>query len=332
MQLFNGNYIDLVIIIVLTYFITEAFRHGFWIILADFISFLGSLVLSLRFYKYIAEFLKVNFSLNLSISNAIAFLFAAIIFESFLAFTAGYLIHNLSDNLKKHKLNKQGLADFAGKLLGVILGSGEGVVIIAFLLTLTMALPIKPQIKVDITESTIGSYFIEKTAFLEKSVNEVFGGVINDSLTYFTVNPDSKDSVPLDVNSFKLSVDEKAESDLFISVNEERRKIAIPELIWESSLVPVARNHAKDMWQRKYFAHVSPEGKDVGDRLNESKINYTYAGENLALAPTIKTAHTGLMNSRGHRENILDPRFKKIGIGVIDNGVYGKMFVQVFTD
>jgi len=46
----------------------------------------------------------------------------------------------------------------------------------------------------------------------------------------------------------------------------------------------------------------------------------------------VSTAHVGLMNSEGHRENILDPKLNKIGIGVIDNGVYGKMFVQVFTN
>ena len=119
---------------------------------------------------------------------------------------------------------------------------------------------------------------------------------------------------------------------MFQKVNEERRKLAIKELVFDKNLVPVARSHAKDMWGRKYFAHVSPEGEDVGDRLQKFKISYTYAGENLALAPTTATAHTGLMNSKGHRENILDPRFTKLGIGVIDNGIYGKMFVQVFTD
>lgn len=51
----------------------------------------------------------------------------------------------------------------------------------------------------------------------------------------------------------------------------------------------------------------SPEGKDVEDRY-------------------------GLMDSPGHRRNILDPAFAKIGIGVIDGGVYGKMTTQLFTD
>jgi len=80
------------------------------------------------------------------------------------------------------------------------------------------------------------------------------------------------------------------------------------------------------------FGHVSPDGEDVGDRLEKDGIKYAIAGENLALAPTVTTAQNGLMNSEGHRANILEPKFKKVGIGVIDNGVYGKMFVQVFTD
>lgn len=323
MQLLNGNYIDLIIIAVLIYFASEAFRHGFWVILSDFISFFGSLVLSLRFYNPISEFLKLNFDLNLSISKAIGFLIAAIIFESVLGYVFGYLIHKLPEKIRKHKINN---------LLGIIPGVGEGLVLVSALLILIIALPVKPQVKNDITESEIGSVLLNKTTVFETAINEVFGGVINDSLTYFTVNPDSGESISLDVGSFKLSVDEKAESDMFTKINQERKKLAIPELVWEPTIVPVARSHAKGMWERKYFSHISPEGKDVGDRLNEANIKYSFAGENLALAPTMQTAHTGLMNSKGHRENILEPRFKKIGIGVIDNEVYGKMFVEVFTE
>lgn len=323
MQLLNGNYIDLIIIAILFYFASEAFRHGFWIILADFTSFFGSLVLSLRFYNPISEFLKLNFDLNLSIAKAIGFLVAAILFESILGHLFGYLIQKIPEKIRKHRINS---------LLGIIPGVGEGLVLVSAILILLIALPIKPQVKNDITESEIGSVLLNKTTVFENAINEIFGGVINESLTYFTVNPDSGKSIPLDVDSFKLTVDEKAENDMFNKINFERRKLAVPKLVQLAPLGGVARSHAKDMWERKYFAHVSPDGKDVGDRLNDLKINYSFAGENLALAPTTVTAHTGLMNSKGHRENILDSRFKKVGIGVIDNGVYGKTYVQVFTD
>lgn len=323
MQVFNGNYIDLIIILILIFYVSEAFRHGFWILIADFLSFFGSLITSLRIYHYFSDFLKLNFNLSISIANALGFLLSAIILESLMGYLFGLLLHKLPEKFVKHKLSK---------LLGLMPAVGEGVVLISFFITLLMSLPIKPQVKTDIEDSKMGSFILLKTSIIESKLNEVFGGVINDSLTYFTVNTNSKENVNLDIRSFSLKIDEKAETQMFVKVNEERRKLAIPELVWEPSLVPVARAHAKDMWERKYFSHYSPEGKDVGDRLQKANINFSFAGENLALAPTVNTAHTGLMNSKGHRENILEPRFKKIGIGVIDNGVYGKMFVQVFSD
>ena len=54
------------------------------------------------------------------------------------------------------------------------------------------------------------------------------------------------------------------------------------------------------------------------------------AGENLAGAPTVERAHSGLMNSPGHRANILNPNFTHVGIGIVDGGPYGKMYTQTF--
>ena len=59
-------------------------------------------------------------------------------------------------------------------------------------------------------------------------------------------------------------------------------------------------------------------------------IRFSYAGENLAGAPDVNTAHVNLMNSPGHRENILRPEFTKIGIGVVEGSKYGKIFTQQF--
>lgn len=59
-------------------------------------------------------------------------------------------------------------------------------------------------------------------------------------------------------------------------------------------------------------------------------ISYKTAGENLAGAPSVDHAHTSLMNSAGHRRNILNPAFTHIGIGIINGGPYGMMFTQMF--
>ncbi len=119
---------------------------------------------------------------------------------------------------------------------------------------------------------------------------------------------------------------------MFSLINKERNKFGTPELIWNEKIAKITESYATYMWENHYFGHISPDGKDVGDRLRAAGINYSVAGENLALAPTVITAEGGLMNSQGHRDNILNTEFKNVGIGVIDNGIYGKIFVQAFTD
>ena len=86
------------------------------------------------------------------------------------------------------------------------------------------------------------------------------------------------------------------------------------------------------MFEKGYFSHNSPEGKTPFDRIDTAQIQYKAAGENLAYAPSVEVAHEGLMNSPGHKENILRPEFGTLGVGVIDGGINGKMFCQEFTD
>jgi uncharacterized protein YkwD len=61
-------------------------------------------------------------------------------------------------------------------------------------------------------------------------------------------------------------------------------------------------------------------------------IHFITAGENLALGQTLSICHRGLMNSPGHRANILRPTFGRVGIGVLDGGMYGLMISQEFRN
>jgi len=319
----NFNWVDLVIFLILAYFLSDSWRVGFWVVLTDFLGFLLSLVTALFGYSSASSILQKSFSLPRSLGNALGFLFIAGVSEAILSFIFTSITQKIPYKFWKKPWSN---------ILATFPALGQGIVLVAFLLTLVMSLPITPKVKVDINESQIGGILLEKTSRFEAQINEIFGGILEDSLTYLTVKPGSQESIPLDIDKQGLSVDEVTEAEMFKLVNEERRKRGISELSLRSEVIPVARAHATDMWERRYFGHVSPDGKDVGDRLNEAAISYSVAGENLALAPTVQTAHNGLMNSEGHRKNILDPEFKKLGVGVIDNGVYGKMFVQVFTD
>lgn len=108
--------------------------------------------------------------------------------------------------------------------------------------------------------------------------------------------------------------------------------VQVAPLEHDPDLVPVARTHARDMWRRGYFSHVSPDGEDPFDRMRQGGVRFRVAGENLALAGTTGLAHRGLMDSPTHRRNILHPAFSRIGIGVVHGAPYGKMHTQLFAD
>ncbi|MDQ0337247.1 putative YkwD family protein [Caldalkalibacillus uzonensis] len=126
-----------------------------------------------------------------------------------------------------------------------------------------------------------------------------------------------------------LSADEQKMVDL---VNQERQKRGLSPLKVDAELVKVARVKAQDMIDNNYFGHHSPTYGSPFDMLNHFGVQFRTAGENLAGNPSVEGAHQSLMNSDGHRANILNGQFGKVGIGIIDGGPYGKMFVQLFTD
>lgn len=319
----NGNWVDLIIVVILIYYAFEAFRYGLWGLLVDFASFLGSLLISLSTYKFAAGLIKANFNLPLSFDNPLGFIITSIVLEIILSNIFSFLVTKIPKKIRVSKYNK---------LLGLVPALGEALILISFLLTSIVALPVRPEIKKAVSESKIGGLILNQTSGLEKAINEVFGGAVNDTLTYFTVEPKSSETIQLKGGIDHLSYDHESETKMFADVNRERTSRGLTALEWSPRLTGIAEAYAMDMWQRHYFSHYNPEGKTIGDRLQAAGIQYQVAGENLALAPTEETAMTGLMNSPGHKANILDKEFHKIGIGVVDNGIYGKIFVQEFTN
>jgi uncharacterized YkwD family protein len=135
------------------------------------------------------------------------------------------------------------------------------------------------------------------------------------------------EEAPKAETSAELTADEQQMLNL---VNQEREKKGLPALKADPELTKVARVKAKDMIDNNYFDHNSPKYGSPFDMLKQFGVEYNTAGENLAGNSSVQGAHTSLMNSQGHRENILKADYTNVGIGVVDGGQYGKMFVQLF--
>jgi uncharacterized protein YkwD len=167
---------------------------------------------------------------------------------------------------------------------------------------------------------------------LEAALHPVFAEAVAETLNFLTIRPESNERVSL---PYKVA-DPRPRPDLEVRmldlVNQERVAAGLKPLAPDPELTEVARRHSADMFARGYFAHDTPEGRDPFERMREAKIRFETAGENLALAPTVQVAHRGLMNSPGHRANILNAQFGRVGIGIMDGGIRGLMISQEFRN
>lgn len=113
---------------------------------------------------------------------------------------------------------------------------------------------------------------------------------------------------------------EAFEYQLFDLTNAARVTHGLSVLNWEEPVRETARGHSQDMAENNYFSHTNLNGQSPFDRMTEDNITYRMAGENLATGQISSIfAHEGLMNSLGHRENILQTDFKGLGVGVAFN-------------
>ncbi len=120
------------------------------------------------------------------------------------------------------------------------------------------------------------------------------------------------------------------ESEMLRLLNAERSKVGLKPLMIDLQITEIARYKAQDMIDNDYFSHYSPSYGSPFEMLHNYGIKYIYAGENLAGNDSVESAHESLMESEGHKENILNPEFTHVGIGVKEGSKYGKIFTQIF--
>ncbi|OZU88001.1 serine protease [Virgibacillus indicus] len=110
------------------------------------------------------------------------------------------------------------------------------------------------------------------------------------------------------------------EHQLFDLTNAARVEHGLSVLSWEENLRKTVRDHSADMAENNFFSHTNQEGQSPFDRMKEDDIVSRMAGENLAASQLSSIfAHEGLMNSLGHRENILKEEYEALAVGVAFN-------------
>ena len=116
-------------------------------------------------------------------------------------------------------------------------------------------------------------------------------------------------------------------------VNKERVKAGLNELTLHYELRLAAQVRAEECVT--VFSHTRPNGTSFKTAITEAGAPSSYNGENVALGYTsAQHVVSGWMSSPGHRENILNPRFNMIGVGLVKNkgnGYGGYSWCQLFA-
>ncbi len=317
------NFVDVLIVLAIFLYVLLHMRDGVLVLTRRLLAFVFGAVLAFFAYSYVSAFLAPHLGFSVGMIDAVSFVISFVIIQWMIKFVLRKLFSLIPDNLHHSKLSRY---------LAVLPATIDGLILTSLILFLIVVSPFFISAKQPIETSKVGSVLVNKASSIEVYLDKIFGKATEESLGFLTVEPTEGESVALPFNATNLSTDPEAETLMLKLLNEKRVAAGVAPIIMDEKLRAVARAHSEDMWKRSYFAHTDPDGHDPFDRMRAGGAKFNTAGENLALARTVERADTGLINSPGHRRNILDPAFKRVGIGVVDGGVYGKMFTEDFSD
>ncbi len=105
------------------------------------------------------------------------------------------------------------------------------------------------------------------------------------------------------------------EQELLALTNQERAEQGLPALIPDEALVRIARRHSIGMAEQGFISHELPSG-DLRARMSRAGYRHLVARENVAVAPTVLKAQNALIDSLGHKNNILARDVSRVGIGI----------------
>jgi uncharacterized protein YkwD len=318
----NLNLIDGLLLLLVGWQIWQGWKQGFILGSFDLARWAGSLLLGLRYYQPVADWLSGRAAWPEEWNRPVAFGMTVLL--------SGVVIYTLEIQLLR-RVPREIHQRRANRLFGVLPGLITGLILAVIIAPLLLALPLPETMRAASRESELAN----RLALVSDRLEAALSPILEDArrtLNLRTIPPDSNRRLELPFTVIDPPARPQLEARMLELVNRERQTAGLAPLAFDPELTEVARRHSRDMFGRGYFSHLKPEGVTPFDRMRAANVRFLIAGENLALAPTLSIAHTGLMNSPGHRANILRPAFGRIGIGILDGGRHGLMVTQKFRN
>lgn len=108
-----------------------------------------------------------------------------------------------------------------------------------------------------------------------------------------------------------------AAEQLFAMANDTRAREGLGRLEWDPALAEAAMKHCLLMARQGPLSHRYQGEPDLTERAGQAGAHFSLIEENIALGSYAGSIHQGWMNSKGHRENLLNPEINRVGIAVV---------------
>lgn len=162
--------------------------------------------------------------------------------------------------------------------------------------------------------------------YLIQTIDNYFGLIRNDFVKRYNGKIPDKNII----NNKNDNTLEKQEQQLLSLINQQRKKEGVKPLKLDESLMKIARLKAEDMASNNYFSHTSSKYGSPFDMLEDYKIKYKTAGENIAGSADVEKTLKAWMKTDAHKKNILNKNYNYTGIGIAISKDYGLIIVEEF--
>ena len=315
------NYLDLILLVIILLTGWIGFKRGFIRLFLLLTKWIGAFLLAFFLYLDVAPILSANFIVPDQWQLPISFC---------LVFLVGFLVLSLGIyQIKKAlhpALHNSNINRFAGIIPGIALG-----LLSALLIVKMTAASLWLDAAAEARQGAITHPLNSSADWSINKMSSIFNTPIQQKISgAFEAGSGGNLFEEFKCDNFISRAD--LEQQLLQLVNKERSAVGLVKVVADEALKNAALKHAEDMFTRGYFSHETPEGIDPFERMNQLHIRFKAAGENLAHSNALLSAHTGLMNSPGHRANILNAHFGRLGIAILDGGDKGLMIVEEFRN
>lgn len=317
------NLVDFGLLAAALVFLLHGYRKGAAAVVLEMSGLVAGLLLALLSYVPAARLLADVFGLPYPLGKPLSFLAVWAAAEIVVPPIFSFLHSRSSTCWSKSSWTKP---------VGALVAAVEVPVLAMFVLSLLLSFQFPVSVKQKVMLSRSGSALVRSAQTVESFGARLTGGSDAYESLAFSSPGGSGTAVVLWPSTVETFPDTLAEEELFARLNERRQSEGLRPLVMDQSLVAVARRHGDDMFVRGYLSSLTPEGRTPDNRATDSGIAFVRLTESLAHAPDVDLVFRGLTANQEFVSAALSSAHARVGVGVMNAGSRGRMFVLEFAD